>query len=94
MTYINDCIDLYRASNDMISSASEVASARTNQMLAGQLSAPDALEMVTEKAVAITMSLSAGFFAAMFTGSALETGREMLAPYESKVALNIGRLRD
>ncbi|MDO5759351.1 MAG: hypothetical protein Q4P24_18305 [Rhodobacterales bacterium] len=94
MTYITDCIDLYQASNDMIFSASEVVSMRTTRMLTGQMSAPDALEMMTEKAVAVTTSFSAGFMVAIFTGSALETTREMLAPYESKVALNVVRLRN
>lgn len=92
MTSTTECLDLYQACNDMAASASEVVSVRTNQLLTGQMSAPDALEMMVEKAMTATMSITAGFFAAIFTGSAIATSRAMLAPYESKVALNVGRL--
>jgi len=73
--------------------ASEVIARRVGLMMTGQMIGPYAIEMVTEKFSALSMSMAAATGAAMTTGDLMLATRAGMAPFESRLAENIERLR-
>lgn len=77
----------------MMVSASEVIARRVGLMMAGEMSGPDAIEMVTEKLSALSTGMAAATGAAMMTGDMVLATRAGMAPFAARVAENVVRLR-
>jgi hypothetical protein len=92
MTRINNPFDLFGAYQALCTSAAEVITLRTGQMLLGAMSGTEATQMVTEKAAAFS-GAAQGAAIASITGDPFRVAMAMLAPYQEQVALNVARLR-
>lgn len=75
------------------SAATEVILRLTHMMMNGQMSAIEALDMMSEKAAAFAEASHLAAMAAIGGGNALAVARAAIRPYDQRIRANAERLR-
>jgi hypothetical protein len=88
-----DALELAAALHEMTSAAAEVIFRRSQVILSGRMSPPDALAMVLEKATVFGEASQLATVAAARGGDPFSIARAALGPYGLKTRANVERLR-
>jgi hypothetical protein len=88
-----DALELSAAILELTSAAAEVIFRRTQLVMSGRMTAPDAVAMLAEKATVFGDASQLATVAAARGGDPLSIARAALAPYGLKARANAERLR-
>ncbi|MER2508820.1 MAG: hypothetical protein ABTQ27_08675 [Amaricoccus sp.] len=91
--FLNSWVKLTTACVDISLNASEVIFRRTMKIASGEMSRPEAVAMVLEKATAFASATERATVAAARGGDAIGIASAALKPYRTKTRSNARRLR-